>query len=168
MAAPHVIEQLHYLDALELAHYGLPAIASKAIHPARRAGVAIEIHAFEDEAHPSVIGEVPTSKLAITCVPEVIMVDLLGDGSDATASDLDPAGGELAEPRPGQFLAVLARFLDGLARAGIAPLLLTEASPAGETTIIVRAANREAVEAILNEHPAGREAQLRNGLAAVS
>jgi len=166
--APRVIERLHFLDALELAHYGLPAIAAKAIHPARRAGVPIEIHAFEDEAHPSLIGDVPTSRLAITYVPEVVMVDLLGDGSNATASDLDPAGGELAEPRPGQFLTVLARFLDGLAGAGVAPLLMTEASPAGETTIIVRAEDRAAVEQILAEHPAGREAQLRNDLAAVS
>ncbi len=165
---PRVIARLHYLDALELAHYGLPAIAAKAIHPARRTRTPIEVHAFQDEAHPSVIGEVDTSALAITTVPEVVMIDLLGDAGEVTASDLDPTGGELAEPRPGQFLVGLARFLEGLAAAGIAPLLLTEASPAGETTIIIRAANRPVVERLLAEQRGNLEGQLRDGLAAVS
>ncbi len=167
VARPRVIERLHYLDALELAHYGLPAIAAKAIHPARRAGVPIEIHAFQDEGNPSVIGEVETSRLALTCVPKVVAIDLLGDAGPSGASDLDDADGEPAEPRPGQFLVGVARFLEGLAAAGIAPLLLSEASPAGETTIVVRAEHRARLEPLLGRADAGG-AQVRDGLAVVS
>ncbi|MGE0709492.1 MAG: aspartate kinase [Planctomycetota bacterium] len=167
VAAPQVIERLDYLDALELAHYGLPAIAAKAIHPARRAGISIEIRCFDDASiPPSVIGEVATSQLAISCVPEVAMVALVEAGP--AASRLDLAGGEPAEPRPGQVLRALSHFLDDLAGAGIAPLLLTEASPSGEASVVVRAADRATVERLLESHPREIEVKIRSGLAAVS
>ncbi len=89
---PKVIERLHYLDALELAHYGLPAIAAKAIHPARRSGISIEIRCFLDESiAPSLIGPNQTSHLAISSVPEVIMVDLVEAGPVASRLDHDGA-----------------------------------------------------------------------------
>lgn len=166
--APKVIEQLDFMDALELAHYGLPAIAAKAIHPARRAGIPIEIHPFLEDGTPSVIGNVRTSQLAISCVPRVAMIDLIEASDGAVASDLDHGGGEPAEPRPGRVLFALARLLDGLAEAGIAPLLLTEASPAGEATIVVRADDQLTVERILAHRQTGLEVQIRTGLAAVS
>jgi aspartokinase/homoserine dehydrogenase 1 len=165
--APQVIERLDYLDALELAHYGLPAIAAKAIHPARREGISIEIHCFLDAAvRPSTIGDVTTSHLAISCVPEVAMVHLVEAGP--VASGLDRASGEAAEPRPGQVLRTLAHFLVGLADAGIAPLLLTEASPLGEASVVVRATERATVERLLQEHPQDIEVKIRAELAAVS
>ena len=167
VGAPQVIERLHYLDALELAHYGLPAIAAKAIHPARRSGISIEIRCFLDESiAPSVIGPNPTSQLAISSVPEVIMVDLVEAGP--VASRLDRDGAEPAEPRPGQVLRALSDFLEALAEAGIAPLLLTEASPSGEASVVVRAAERATVERLLRNHPREIEVEIRSGLAVVS
>lgn len=167
VAAPQVITQLHYLDALELAHYGLPAVAAKALHPARRAEIGIEIHCFLDETvPPSRIGNLQTSHLAIACVPEVSMLALVEEGQ--VASRLDTAGEEPAEPRPGQVLRALSYFLDGLARVGIAPLLLTEASPSGEATVVIRASDRAAVERALAAQPLGLEVKIRSGLAAVS
>jgi aspartate kinase len=167
VAAPQVIERVHYLDALELAHYGLPAIAAKALHPARRAGVTIEIRSFLSDAPPSIVGDVDSSALAITCVPEVVMIDLVGDEA-TVVSNLQRAGGELAEPRPGRILSALARFLDDLGAAGVELLLLTHASPAGETTVGIQADHRETVESILANHTQGLQAQVRDGLAAVS
>ncbi|MBL4850100.1 MAG: aspartate kinase [Planctomycetes bacterium] len=167
VAAPKVIESLHFLDALELAHYGLPAVAGKALHPARRAGIGIEIHCFlDDTVPPTLIGDVPTSHLAISCVPEVAMIALVEAGP--VASRLDTAGEEPAEPRPGQVLRALSHFLESLAQAEIAPLLLTEASPSGEASIVIRASDREAVEHALASQPLGLDTNIRNGLAAVS
>ncbi len=163
---PQVIERIHYLDALELAHYGLPAIAAKALHPARRTGIEIEIRSFLSNQKPSIVGEIPSSALAITCVPDVLMLDLVGN--EATVVSLQDAGGELAEPRPGRILYALARFLEDLGEAGIEPLLLTEASPAGETTIGVTAEHRELVEPILAAHSGRLQTGIRDGLAAVS
>jgi len=165
VAAPRVIETCHYLDALELAHYGLPAIAQKAVHPARRAGIPIEIRSFEAGDAPSRIGDVQTARLAVTFVPEVVMIDLLQSDDDLARRD---EGGESAEPAPGRGLFALGRFLEGLARAEVAPLLLTEASPAGDTTVVVRAGHRSAVERVLAREARQLEAQIRGDLAAVS
>ena len=164
--APRVIERIHYMDALELAHYGLPAIAAKAIHPARRAGIPIEIRSFADGESPSAIGDYETSHLAISCVPEVVMIDMLG--TTGVSSDLDDRGSEPAEPRPGRVLLALARFLEGLAETGVAPLLLTEASPLGETTVVVRASDQAVVEQLLAHETPGLETSIRGGLAVVS
>lgn len=168
VSAPQVIGSMHYLDALELAHYGLPAIAAKALHPARRAGIQIEIRPFLSDEPPSIIGGVDvSSQLAISCVPEIVMVDLVPYEATVVSS-LQSAGGELAEPRPGRVLLSLARVLEALSVAGVVPLLLTEASPAGETTIGIKAADRPAVERVLATHAGGLEVTLRDDLAAVS
>lgn len=161
---PQVIERIHYMDVLELAHYGLPAIAEKAIHPARRAGIPIEIRSFLDGAAPSLIGDVDTTRLAITCVPEVVMIDLRDPGAD-----LDIAGQDGApEPGPGRVLHGIARFLDVLAGAGVLPLVFTEASPAGEATVAIKAKHRAAVERALARQALPLDAQIRDGYAAVS
>lgn len=160
---PQVIERIHYLDALELAHYGLPAIAEKAIHPARRAGIPIEIRSFLDGAAPSLIGDVPSTRLAITCVPEVVMIDLRDPGDD-----LPPERAEAAEPGPGRVLQGIARFLDALADAGVLPLIFTEASPAGEATVAIKAKHRAALERALARSKVDLEVQARDGFAAVS
>lgn len=160
---PHVIERIHYLDVLELAHYGLPAIAEKAIHPARRAGISVEIRSFLDGAAPSLIGEVETTRLAITCVPEVVMVDLRDPGDD-----LPNEGVAGPEPGPGRVLHGIARFLDALADADVLPLVFTEASPAGEATVAIKAKHRPAVERALARRAVSLDVQFRDGFAAVS
>ncbi|RMG18990.1 MAG: aspartate kinase [Planctomycetota bacterium] len=166
VARPQVIERLHYLDALELAHYGLPAIALKALHPARHAGISIEIRSFLEDTAPSVIGEVPTSHLAISCVPDVVMIDLVPEEATVVTHH---AGLPLAPaPSPGRVLALLAQILEELARTGVVPLLLTEASPAGEVTLAIKAADREAVEGVLAARANGHSATVRDALAAVS
>jgi aspartate kinase len=165
VAEPQIIEQLHYRDALELAHYGLPAVAQKAIHPARRAGIRIEIRSFLSGKAPSVIGDVPSSRLAISCVPEVTMVDLV-----ATHVAVAPEDGAHAPADPGAGLVLrpLSRLLEALADAHVAPLLLTEASPAGETTLVVKEEHRAPVEAALAKAGSTIEFAIRDGLAAVS
>jgi aspartate kinase len=160
---PQVIERIHYLDVLELAHYGLPAIAEKAIHPARRAGVPIEIRSFLDGAAPSVIGDVETTRLAITCVPEVVMIDLRDPGDD-----LDARNPHAPEPGPGRVLHGIARFLEALADAGALPLVLTESSPAGEATVAIKGKHRAAVEKALARRSLDLEVTVRDGFAAVS
>lgn len=166
VAHPEVIERIDYLDALELAHYGLPAIAAKAIHPAHRARTPIEIRSFLGDEAPSLIGEVQTSHLAISCVRDVVMFDVTG--AAALGDELDRADAEPAEPRPGAVLLALARLLEDLAHAGITPLLLSEASPAGETTLAIRAAHRPVVERILATRHAALDVTVRAGLALVS
>ncbi|MCW8137423.1 MAG: aspartate kinase [Planctomycetota bacterium] len=160
---PLVIDRAHYLDALELAHYGLPAIAEKAIQPARRAGVPIEIRSFLDGAAPSLIGDVATTRLAITCVPEVVMIDLRDPGEDLSQERPDAP-----EPGPGRVLHGIARFLDALAEAGVLPLVFTEASPAGEATVAIKAKHRATVERALARLRGGLDVQVRDGYAAVS
>ncbi|MDC3379109.1 aspartate kinase [Planctomycetota bacterium] len=160
---PKVIQQIHYLDALELAHYGLPAIAEKAIYPARRGGISIEIRSFlEASRPPSVIGNVTSDELAITCVPEVVMLDLMHPGSDMAP------GGPIVKPGVERPLLSLARFLEALAEAGVSPLLLTEASPHGETTLAIKTEHRGLVEGALERPDVNLEATLRPDLAAVS
>jgi aspartate kinase len=165
VADPLVIERIHYLDVLELAHYGLPAIAEKAIHPARRAGVPVEIRSFLDGAAPSLIGDVETTRLAITCVPEVVMVDLRDPGDDLPG---DSGAVEGPEPGPGRVLHGIARFLDALADADVLPLVFTEASPAGEATVAIKAKHRPAVERALARRAVALDVQFRDGFAAVS
>jgi aspartate kinase len=112
------IERLHYLDALELAHYGTKAIAEKAILPAMRAGTAIEIRGFHRPALVSRIEARESPVLAITCVRRAVMVDFLGVRAD--------------------MLRTLARLFAALADTHTYPLLLTEASPRGETSIVLK------------------------------
>ena len=164
VAAPQIIEALHYRDALELAHYGLPAVAQKAIHPARRAGIPIEIRAFLSGEAPSVIGDVPSSRLAISCVPAVVMVDLVAANETVARA----GASEAADPGAGNVLRPLAKLLEALADRHVAPLLLTEASPAGETTLVVKQEHRPLVESALATVGDDVEFAIRDGLAAVS
>ncbi len=115
------IPRLHYLDALELAHYGTKAIAEKAILPAMRAGTSIEIRGFHDPARVTRIDATESPVLAITCVRRAVMVDFLGVRED--------------------MLRTLARLFGALAETHTYPLLLTEASPRGETSIVLKEAD---------------------------
>lgn len=164
---PRVIDRIHYLDVLELAHYGLQAIAEKAVHPARRAGVPVEIRSFVDEAPPSLVGDVQTTQLAITCVPEVVMLGLLDLGGDAETMD-HAAADPMTAAGAARVLGGIARVLDALGEAGVLPLLLTEASPAGEATLAIKARHRPAVEKALARRRLGIDVQWRDGVAAVS
>jgi aspartate kinase len=164
---PRVIDRIHYLDVLELAHYGLQAIAEKAVHPARRAGVPVEIRSFVDEAPPSLVGDVQTTQLAITCVPEVVMLGLLDLGGDASTMD-HAAADPMTAAGAARVLGGIARVLDALGEAGVLPLLLTEASPAGEATVAIKAKHRAAVEKALARRRLGIDVQWRDGVAAVS
>jgi aspartate kinase len=112
------IARLHYLDALELAHYGTKAIAEKAILPAMRARTAIEIRGFKNPAIASRIDAEESAVLAVACVRRAIMVDFLGVRED--------------------MLRTLARLFHALAETHTYPLLLTEASPRGETSIVLK------------------------------
>ncbi|HVY62911.1 MAG TPA: aspartate kinase [Planctomycetota bacterium] len=112
------IERLHYLDALELAHYGTKAIAEKAILPAMRAGSRIEIRGFNNPALVSTIEAGEADVLAITCVRRVIMADFEGVNED--------------------MLRTLSRIFLMFADTHTFPLLLTEASPRGETSIVLK------------------------------
>jgi aspartate kinase len=118
VAGARPIERLHFLDALELAHYGLKAIAEKAILPAMRAKTAIEIRGFMKPELFTRIDAEEAPVLAITCVRRVVMVDFLGVRED--------------------MLRTLARLFHALAEAHTYPLLLTEASPRGETSIVLK------------------------------
>ncbi len=112
------IERLHYLDALELAHYGTKAIYDRAILPAMRARTRIEIRGFHAASVRSVISADESPVLAITCVRRAIMADYYGIGDD--------------------MLRTLAQLFTRFAEAGIYPLLLTEASPRGETSVVLK------------------------------
>src|SRR5581483_7018389 len=72
-----VIEKIGYLDALELAHYGLQAVAEKALYPAMKASTPIEIRSFVDGTAPTLIGPDATDALAISWVRDVAMLDLV-------------------------------------------------------------------------------------------
>ncbi len=166
VARPRVLGRLEYLDALELAHYGLPAIAEKAIHPARRAGAPIEIRSFLDaDAPPSLIGAAPGTELAIACVPEVVMLDLLELAGDMALTSEAAQGSERGALRA---LHGIGRCLEALADAGVLPLILTEASPAGEATVAIKARHAPAVAAALARRAPDLEVRMRDGFAAVS
>ncbi|HZV00236.1 MAG TPA: aspartate kinase [Planctomycetota bacterium] len=149
-----VIERIGYLDALELAHYGLQAVAEKALYPAMKAGTPIEIRSFVDGTAPTVIGPDATDALAISWVRDVAMLDLV---------DLEPD-----ESVRGRVLRSLARILETFADAGSYPLLVTEASPRGETTIALKAAHLGQAREALEKPGAGISTSVRTGLSAVS
>ncbi len=125
------IARLHYLDALELAHYGTKAIAEKAILPAMRARTRIEIRGFLRPAIHSTIEDGEADVLAITCVRRAVMADFYGIQGD--------------------MLRTLACLFDGLARTHTYPLLLTEASPRGETSIVLKEDDYPRVAELLAE-----------------
>ncbi len=112
------IDRLHYLDALELAHYGTKAIAEKAILPAVRAGTRIEIRGFQNPKLHSAIEGGEADVLAITCVRRAVMADFLGVNED--------------------MLRTLAGIFHMFAETQTFPLLVTEASPRGETSIVLK------------------------------
>jgi aspartate kinase len=151
-----IIERIGYIDALELAHYGLQAVAEKALYPAMKAGTPIEIRSFVDGAAPSSIGPEATDAIAITYVRDVVMLDLV---------DLEPD-----ETVRGRVLRTLAALLESFADAGTYPLLVTEASPRGETTIVLKAAHLAQARAAVAKGPTGPglSTNVRTGLAAVS
>jgi len=113
-----MIARLHYLDALELAHYGVKAIAEKAILPAMRARTRIAIRGFLNPAVVSTIEDGEADVLAITCVRRATMVDFTGPHDD--------------------MLRALGRIFAMFADTHTFPLLLTEASPRGETSIVLK------------------------------
>jgi aspartate kinase len=158
--SPRVIERIGHVDALELAHYGLPAVAEKALYPAMKAGTPIEVRSFQGTEAPTLVGPEEVPALAITFVRDVVMLDLEdkgqgeGDGADFALK--------------GRVLRALAGLLEGLADAGAFPLLLTEASPRGETTIVVKAAHLGLVRAAISRRTGGLDANVRTGLSAVS
>ena len=154
VANTRVIERIGYLDALELAHYGLQAVAEKALYPAMKAGTPIEIRSFADGTAPTVIGPDATDALAISWVRDVAMVDLV---------DLEPD-----ESVRGRVLRSLASVLEVFASAGTYPLLVTEASPRGETTIALKAAHLAQAREALSKPVAGISSSVRTGLSAVS
>jgi aspartate kinase len=119
--APRRIERLHYLDALELAHYGTEAIADKAIVPAMEAGTAIEIRGFRNPEVRSRIDGGEADVLAVTCVRRAVMLDFLG--------------------LKGDMLRTLGVLFHSLADIGTYPLLVTEASPRGETSMVLKEAD---------------------------
>lgn len=127
----HPIERLHYLDALELAHYGTKAIAEKAILPAMRAGTAIEIRGFQNPSLFSRIDAQESPVLAITCVRRAVMIDFLGVRAD--------------------MLRTLAHLFGALAETHTYPLLLTEASPRGETSIVLKESDYPRILELIDE-----------------
>ncbi len=147
VAAPQRITHLHYLDALELAHYGTKAIADKAILPAMEAGTAIEIRGF---AHPELCTRIDAEEadvLAVSSVSDAVMVDFLGTGRET--------------------LRTLACLLETLADRNTYPLLLTEASPRGETSIVLKEADMDLIEELLEA--TGREQpEVRSGVGVVA
>jgi aspartate kinase len=149
-----VIERIAYIDALELAHYGLQAVAEKALYPAMKSGTPIEIRSFVDGTAPTGIGSEPTDAIAISWVRDVAMLDLV---------DLEPD-----ESVRGRVLSALAGVLTVLAGAGMYPLLVTEASPRGETTIALKAAHLLQAREALMKPAAGIASSVRTGLSAVS
>lgn len=131
------IDHIHYLDALELAHYGMEAIADKAIVPAMDAQTAIEIRSFRN---PSIVTRVDGEEakaLAITCVRRAAMIEFFG--------------------RRGNMLRTLGRLFRGLADMQIYPLLVTEASPRGETTMVLKESELPRMKRFLAEVDLGGE-----------
>ncbi len=152
-----IIEKINYLDALELAHYGLQAVAEKALYPVMKAGTPIEIRSFNDASAPTIITGEPQPALAISWVRDVAMLDLV---------DLEPD-----EAVRGRVLRVLASLLESFASSGSYPLLVTEASPRGETTVVLKAAHlAQARDALARAAAAsaGISTSVRTGLSAVS
>jgi aspartokinase len=101
-----------------------------------------------------VIGPDATDALAISWVRDVAMLDLV---------DLEPD-----ESVRGRVLRSLARILETFADAGSYPLLVTEASPRGETTIALKAAHLGQAREALEKPGAGISTSVRTGLSAVS
>jgi aspartate kinase len=112
------ITRLSYLDALELAHYGTKAIAEKAIIPAMRARTRIELRGFVNPDLFSSIEDGEADVLAITLVRRAVMVDFPDVNED--------------------MLRVLSRLFTMFADSHTFPLLFTEASPRGETSIVLK------------------------------
>ena len=153
-----VIEKIGYLDALELAHYGLQAVAEKALYPAMKAGTPIEIRPFTakdaSSIPPTIIESEAASALAISWVRDVVMLDLV----DLEHSDVVR----------GWVLRTLAALLEAFADAGTYPLLVTEASPRGETTIVLKAAHLTEAREAIQRRLEGAKTNVRAGLSAVS
>lgn len=145
---PRLIERVHYLDALELAHYGTEAIADKAILPPMDAGTAVEIRSIADPRSGTRIEGGEADVLAITCVRRAVMVDFLG--------------------LRGSMLRTLSHLFDALADMQTYPLLVTEASPRGETSMVLKEGDLPRFERFLSESPLDEPPEIRRELGVVS
>ncbi|GIW71046.1 MAG: aspartokinase [Planctomycetota bacterium] len=148
VAAPRRLTQIHYLDALELAHYGTRAIADRAILPCMQARTPIEIRGF---LHPEEVTRIDGREagvLAVSSVAEAVMVDFLGTGRD--------------------MLRTLARLLSALAERNTYPLLVTEASPRGETSIVLKQGDLGLLEQLLEEHQIDEQPLVREDIGLVA
>lgn len=144
-----VIERMHYLDALELCHYGSKVIHAKAIVPAMRARVTMEVRGFREGATGSTrIDDQASQVLAIAHLRGVTAIDLHGYSTD--------------------ILRALASLFERLALAGIHPLLLTEASPMGETSIVLPGDAADGLRGALRDLEGAFEVEYREGLSVVS
>lgn len=143
-----IIPRLHYLDALELAHYGTEAIADKAILPAMEAGTPVEIRSFLDPSICTRVNGSDVKALAITCVHRAAMVEFLGHGGD--------------------MLRTLSRLYQLLADTHVYPLLLTEASPRGETSMVIKESDLPRIERRLRDGSLGEAPQIQRNLGVVS
>jgi aspartate kinase len=143
-----MIARLDYFDALELAHYGVKAIAEKAILPAMRARTRIAIRGFQNPAVSSTIEDGESDVLAITCIRRATMVDFTGANED--------------------MLRTLARIFAMFAETHTFPLLLTEASPRGETSIVLKEHDYPRLSAHLRHERLETPPQVTENLGAVA
>lgn len=147
--AARLLARLNYLDALELAHYGSKVIHDKALHAALEAGVPIEIRGFADGRAGTLIGIYADPVLAVSALRDAAVINLTGE--------------------PGPQFQRLAALLGRCADVGLYPLLLTEASPRGEISIVVqRAQADEMLEWMRQARPGEFPHERIDGLGVVS
>ncbi|MHC4389714.1 MAG: aspartate kinase [Planctomycetota bacterium] len=146
--SPRLIKSLPYLDALELAHYGTEAIAEKAILPAMEAGTVLEIRSFADPGVVTRVDAASADALAITCVSRAVMIDFLG--------------------LEGGMLETLANLFGALNAMQTYPLLVTEASPRGETSMVLKEKDLPRLQRYLAKHRIDESPQIREDLGVVS
>ncbi len=143
-----ILPRLDYLDALELAHYGSKVIHEKALAPAMKAAIPVEIRGFEDPTQRTVISGEPSRPLCVAALRETVMVDIHGFGEDILPS--------------------LASLLTEMSAVRVSPLLLTEASPRGETSILLRPSDKTALASALTRLSREAKVELREDLGMVS
>jgi aspartokinase len=123
-----------------------------------KAGTPIEIRPFSSKdatsIPPTIIESEASSALAISWVRDVVMLDLV----DLEHSDVVR----------GWVLRTLAALLEAFADAGTYPLLVTEASPRGETTIVLKSAHLTEAREAIQKRLSGATMNVRAGLSAVS
>lgn len=143
-----VLSKLHYLDAQELAHFGLDAVHQKAYGPARRAGVRLTVVPFQAEASGDVAEGTEVSgetgdQAAICCVRDCVLVTLDGDEDE----------GDRGRP-----LRTLTRLVGALDARRLHPLVLSASTPRGEVSLLVRRNDMARVAEALEEIQLSNEA----------